>query len=172
METVFDVYFKEQRHIFGVCPNPECRAVSRLSDIRIAYRGAYLKDWLDSIDDETVSWEEKQMALEEKQKELKQKSIAEARQTILPQRLQSIFSLFRRQRVQPEDIKIVAHPVDFIGFDGLNTSENLKRVILLDSEHNTAYRKDIQQDISRVVDATKYDWSVLRIDENGEIVKE
>src|SRR6266571_8201804 len=158
METFFDVYFKEQRHIFGVCPNPECRTLARLADIRVSYRGEYAKDWLDKIDDQTASWSEKQLTLEENQKEVKRESIEAARRTILPQKLQSIFSLFRKQRVQPEDIKIVSHPVDFIGFDGLITSENLRRVVLLDSEHNKSYRKEIQQDISRVVDAAKYDW--------------
>ncbi len=172
METFFDVYFKEQRHIFGVCPNQECRSIARLADIRVSYRGDYLKDWLDKVDDQTASWEEKQLALEEKQKELKQRSIETARRTILPQKLQAIFSLFRRQRVRPEDIKVVSHPVDFIGFDGLITNESLQRVVLLDSEQNKPFRNDVQNSISRAVDAAKYDWSVLRIDEEGKITQE
>lgn len=172
METPFDTYFREQRHIFGVCPNPECRTVSRLADIRVSYRAKYVKDWLDRVDDETASWEEKQSGLEEKQKELKKKYIDKARRTVLPQKLRSISPLFRKERVQPEDIKVVSHPLDFIGFDGLITNENLRRIVLLDSELNKSFRANIQQSIGKAVDDAKYDWSVLRVDEEGKITQE
>lgn len=172
METPFDTYFREQRHIFGVCPKPECRAVARLADIRVSYRGKYVKDWLDRVDDQTTSWEEKQSGLEEKQKELKQRYIDKARRTVLPQKLRSISPLFRKERVQPEDIKVLSHPLDFIGFDGLITNENLRRIVLLDSELNKSFRANIQHSIGKAVDDAKYDWSVLRVDEEGKITQE
>lgn len=172
METPFDAYFREQRHIFGVCPNPECRAVARLAEIRVSYRAKYVKDWLDRVDDQTASWEEEQSELKEKQKELKQRYIDKARRTVLPKMLRSASPLYLKQRVQPEDIKVVSHPLDFIGFDGLITNENLRRIVLLDSELNKPFRGQVQQSISKVVDDAKYDWSVLRIDEAGKITQE
>lgn len=172
METPFDAYFREQRHIFGVCPNSECRGVARLAEIRVSYRAKYVKDWLDRVDDQTTSWEEKQSELKEMQKELKQKYIDKARRTILPEKLRAASPLYLKQRVQPEDIKVVLHPLDFIGFDGLITNENLQRIVLLDSESNKPFRGAVQDSIKKVVDDAKYDWSVLRIDEDGKITQE
>lgn len=172
MDTPFDAYFREQRHVFGVCPNPDCRAVVRLAEIRISYRAKYEKDWLDRVDDQTASWEEKEAELKEKQKELKQKYIGEARRTILPQKLKSASPLYLKQKVQPEDIKVVLHPLDFIGFDGLITNETLQRIVLLDSVLNKPFRGKIQQSIAKVVDDGRYDWSVLRIDDDGKITQE
>ena len=172
METPFDAYFREQRHIFGVCPNAECRAVKRLAQIRISYRARYEKDWLDRVDDQTAFWEEKQSELKEKRKELRQSYIGEARRTVLPRKLRFASQLYLRQNVQPEDIKVVLHPLDFIGFDGLITNEKLRRIVLLDSKLNTPYRGKIQQSIEKVVNDTKYDWGVLRIDDDGKITQE
>ena len=172
MDTSFDAYFREQRHIFGVCPNPDCQSVSRLADIKISYRTKYVKDWLDGVEDKVTSWGEKQSELEEKQKELRQKSIDEARRTILPQKLQSVSSLFQKQKIQPEDIKVVSHPLDFLGFDGLITDKELRRIVLLDSELNKEFRSQIQESIAKAVSDGKYDWSVLRVDEDGKITQE
>lgn len=172
LETSFDVFFKEQRHIFGVCPNPECRAVSRFADIRVSYRAKYVKDWLDRVEDQTASWEEKQTELEGKQKELKAKYIEKARKTVLPQKLRRVSSLFLKSKVQPEDIKVVSHPLDFIAFDGLITNENLRRIVLLDSETSKSFRGGIQDSIRATVENGKYDWHVARVDEEGQVTLE
>jgi predicted Holliday junction resolvase-like endonuclease len=172
MEIVFDVYFREQRHIFGVCPNPDCNAISRLTDIRVSYRAKYSKDWLDRVDDETATWEDKKSELEETQKELKKRYIDKARRTVLPQKLRAISPLFLKEKVQPEDIKVVSNPLDFIGFDGLITNESLRRIVLLDSSLNKSFRGDVQRSIASLVENARYDWSVLRVDEEGKITQE
>lgn len=168
----FEKFFKEQRHVFGVCPNPECRTLARLADVRISYRTKYVKDWLDSIEDKVESWEQKQGELEDKQKEIKAKSIEEARRTVLPKKLKSISPLFQRSAVQPEDIKVVSHPVDFVAFDGLITNESLRRIVLMDGEVSGRLRTQVQNSIRSTIDAGKYDWSVLRVDEEGSITQE
>ncbi len=172
LETSFDVFFKEQRHIFGMCPNPECREVSRLADIRVSYRAKYVQDWLDRVEDQMTSWEEKQEALEEKQKELKAKYIEKARKTVLPQKLRIISSLFQKRLVQPEDIKVVSHPLDFIAFDGLITNEDLQRIVLMDSEGSRKFRSGFQDSIRKTVENGKYDWHVARVDEEGKVTLE
>jgi predicted Holliday junction resolvase-like endonuclease len=172
MSTTLDAFFKEERHIFGVCPNPECRSISRFTDLRVSYRSKYVKDWLDEVEDELASWEQKTSNLKDRQKDLKQKSIDEARRTILPKKLRAISPLFQKRGIQPEDIKVVSHPVDFIAFDGLITAESLKRVVLLESVASGRLRSGIENSIKRAVDNDKYDWSVLRVDENGVVTQE
>jgi len=168
----FDAFFKEQRHVFGVCPNPECRTVSRLADIRVSYRARYVKDWMDTVEDQVASWQEKTDELDEKRKELRGKSIERARRTILPKKLKSISPLFQKQGVKPEDIKVVSHPIDFIAFDGLITDETLRRIVLLESEASGRLRSGIQKSIMSTIDNQRYDWSVLRVDEEGRITQE
>jgi predicted Holliday junction resolvase-like endonuclease len=172
LETPFDIFFKEQRHIFGICPNPECREVSRLADIRVSFRAKYVKDWLDRVEDQMTTWKEKQAELEEKQKELSAKYIARARKTVLPQKLRTISSLFQKSQIQPEDIKVVSHPLDFIAFDGLITNEDLRRIVLMDGESSKKFRSGLQNSIRTTVENGKYDWHVARVDEEGKVTLE
>lgn len=172
MENYFDTFFREQRHIFGICPNPDCRHISRLADIRVSYRAKYVKDWLDKVDDTVTSWEGKKEELEAHQKEIRAKSIEKARRIILPQKLKSVSPLFEKPGVQPEDIKVLSHPLDFIAFDGLISNEVLRRIVLLDSRVNQRFRREIQDSIRRVIDYGKYDWGVLRVDEEGTVTQE
>lgn len=168
----FDTFFREQRHVFGVCPNPDCRTLSRLAEIRISYRAKYAKDWLDKIQDEAASWEEKHEKLEEQQKELKAKSIEEARRTILPKKLRAVSPLFEKPKLQPEDIKLVSNPIDFIAFDGLVTEGALRRIVLLESQASSKLRSGVQTSIKGAVENDKYDWTTLRVDEEGKITQE
>ena len=170
--TIFDIFFKEQRHVFGVCPNPDCREISRLADIRISYEAKYAKDWLDVVQDQVRAWGEKKDDLEERKKEIKNKAIEKARRTILPKKLKSVSPLFEKPRIQPEDIKLVSHPIDFIAFDGLITEGALKRIVLLESQGSRKLRSTVESSIERTVGNDKYDWTTLRVDEEGKITQE
>lgn len=168
----FDAFFKEQRHVFGICPNPECREISRLANIRTSYRAKYVKDWLDGVQDRVASWQEKQEELEERQKELKAKSIETARRTILPKKLRAVSPIFEKPKVKPEDIKLVSHPIDFVAFDGLITQGALRRIVMLESIASWKLRSNVESSIKSAVENERYDWRVLRADEDGKITEE
>jgi predicted Holliday junction resolvase-like endonuclease len=163
------IFLREQRHLFGICPNPDCRHISRLTDILISYRGKDTIDWMDTIEKDRESWEDKISEYEEKGKEIRQESIALARKSELPKRLSNISPLFAMHKIQPDDIKVISHPTDFVGFDGLITEEDLRRIVLLDSKASTSFRKSVQTDIEKAVSNGHYDWNVLRVDDEGKI---
>lgn len=146
--------------------------MSRLLNIRISYRAKYVRDWFDKVQDEVVVWEEKLGELNERRTEIRAKSIERARRVFLPKRLKSVSPLFEKPKVQPEDIKLISHPVDFVAFDGLVTSGNLRRIVLLESKASGRLRNEIQASIVDAVEHQKYDWYTLRVDESGKITRE
>jgi predicted Holliday junction resolvase-like endonuclease len=114
---------------------------------------------MDAIDKDREKWEEKITDYQEKGKEIRRESIGEARRTQLPKRLKTISPLFAQHKIRPDDIKVVSHPVNFVGFDGLITNEDLKRIVLLDSKANGNYRKSVQNDIKKIIERDRYDWN-------------
>jgi predicted Holliday junction resolvase-like endonuclease len=170
MKYEVGLYLREQRHIFGICP--DCGQITRLSDIQVSYRGKYVPDWKDKIDKKLEYWENKLGDYESKRDEEHAKAIERARKTLLPKMLDKLFPLMRSQGIQPEDVKVILHPLDFIGFDGMNTEESVKRILMLESKSNQAFRKELQTSIQNTIDNGKYDWNLLRVDNTGEITIE
>lgn len=170
MKYEIGLYLREQRHIFGVCP--DCGQITRLSDIQISYRGKYLPDWKDEIDSQIQHWDEKLALFEQKRKEEHSRAIDMARRTLLPRILNEIFPLMRAQGVKPEDVKVILHPLDFIGFDGMNSEENVKRILMLESRSNQAFRHKLQSSIQATIENGRYDWNLMRVDNTGTITIE
>lgn len=171
MKFYLGAYLREQRHIFGLCPNHECGKISRLAEIEVSYRSRYKSDWLDELERMQAKWDRKIEGLLARQRELKERSKARAEERLLPQKMKNIAPAFSTIDVSPKDIRVVSHPVDFIGFDGMS-KDTLKRIVLLDSGKNAAFRGMTQKSIESVVERERYDWQVLRIDDDGTITKE
>jgi len=164
-------YLKEQRHIFGVCPNPECSRISRLADIEISYKSRYQPDWLDSLETEQLKWERKIEEFLAAQEEIKKQSKAKAEKRVLPQKLKSIAPAFASMNVNPRDVRVLSHPIDFVAFDGLSR-DALKRIVLLDAKQNAGSRAAAQASIESAIDRERYDWGILRVDNEGRVRKE
>ncbi len=168
MDISLGAYLREQRHIFGICPC--CRNLSRLPEIKISYRTKYIQDWLDKITAETDRWEEKIEEFED-EAEVGETFRERTRQTLLQTKLKKISPVFARNRLSPADVRVVAHPVDFVGFDGIASGE-LKRILLLDKRTDDSVRTSMQASIRKTVQNQQYDLTVLRIDEQFNVSKD
>lgn len=165
-------FLKEQKHIFGLCPNHECPGgISRLPDIEISYRTKYVPDWLDELEEEQQHWDDKQMDLLARQKLLKKTSSSRAEREVLPGKLKGIAPAFSATGIAPRDIRVISNPVDFIGFDGMSM-DRMRRIVLLDAKAHAKFRGKTQNRIDSAVRNGKYDWQVLRIGEDGKVKKE
>ena len=78
-------------------------------------------------------------------------------------------------KTNPDDAKVIFHPVDFVVFNGMKAGSNgdaLKSIILLDSEKKTTDQKRIQKSIIQSVEKENYEWLTIRVDNDGSITQE
>jgi predicted Holliday junction resolvase-like endonuclease len=94
-----------------------------------------------------------------------------AEKKIIPGKLMRIAPDFFSMHINPRDIRVISDPIDFISFEGMST-EQTRRITLLDEAKNRSFRNEAQRTIESAVVHERYSWEVLRIEENGNVTKE
>lgn len=167
--TTLTSFLREQRHIFGTCP--QCHALFRLVDARVSYDAPYKLDWMDRIQNAQDSWQTKTEDLEAKEKEMRRTAIERATKTKLPKLLKRVVPTFAAYKLNPQDIKTVFHPIDFVVFDGLNR-DRVNRVLLMDHKTSETNRASIQRSIADTIGTDSVAWETLRVSDTGAITRE
>lgn len=82
--------------------------------------------------------------------------------------------VFYPQQLNPDDAKVIFHPVDYVVFNGMkdNKTEGLKNILLLDGEKRLIEGKKIQKSIMKAVDKGNYEWITLSVENDGGIKEE
>jgi predicted Holliday junction resolvase-like endonuclease len=160
-------FLREQRHIFMVCPC--CGEVVRLSDARISYQLKYADDWLDRIERSEERVGRQIESFEERRKELRDRSVARARQRILPQLLRKVVPAVSSLKLSPMDVKTIMDPVGYVVFDGLNSARGCRRILFLDTEEASRERQRIRESIGRAIRRGDMGWTTVQIGQDGTI---
>jgi predicted Holliday junction resolvase-like endonuclease len=160
-----------QRSIFGVCPC--CERIFRMSDCAIFTRTRRPKDWMAKLDATDASLYEMEMAIEEARADLQEKARAVGRRAT-QQRIRRIDPIFTPLKLHADDAKILAHPVDYIVFDKMNTSEakTPESIIFLDRERTAPHQQKLQRSMMRTIEKGQFDWLTLRVRDDQTIVRE
>ena len=165
------LFFQYQRQIFGICPC--CGDFFRLSDCKIYKEDKAPTDWLDKLAKEDRRLDAKELVIEEKLELLKLASKEKARKEA-NKLVNKIDTVFSPQQLNPDDAKVIFHPIDFVVFNGMKADKNgaaLENIVLLDSKKQNAEAKKIQKSVMKAVDKEKYEWLTLRVNNDG-IIKE
>ena len=166
------IFFEYQRQIFGICLC--CGDFFRLSDSKIYKDQRKSTDWLDKIGKD----EQKLNLLEDKidddmdfyKEQAREKGRKQATKMI-----KKVDKVFLPQKLNPDDAKVIFHPIDFVVFNGMKAATNgdaLKSVVLLDSEKRSSEQKQIQKSIIQAIDKQSYEWLTIRVDNYGSISQE
>jgi predicted Holliday junction resolvase-like endonuclease len=165
------LFFQYQRQIFGICTC--CGDFFRLSDCKVYQEAKAPTDWLDKIekDERRMDLEEEKLA--EVLEELKQAARERGRKTA-SKMVKEVDMVFYPQKLNPDDAKVIFHPVDYVVFNGMkeNKTEGLDSILLLDGEKRTTEGKQIQKSIMKAVDKGNYEWITLRVENDGGIKEE
>ena len=84
--------------------------------------------------------------------------------------VRKIDKIFHPLKLNPDDSKVIFHPVDYIVYNGMKTGQ-MKNLILMDKAKG-ATDKRLQQSIQKVIEKKNYEWITLRVEENGSIKQE
>ena len=159
-------FFRFQRNIFGICPG--CDNFFRLSDCRIFLKKKPILDWMDKIDLESERIDKLEQRLKQKKKQLQAKASKEGRR-LAQLTVRKIDSIFTPRKLNPDDAKVIFHPIDYVVFNGMNTATSLKNIVFLDRKAKQSEHKRIQKSIERIIDREKYEWQTLRVLRDGKI---
>jgi predicted Holliday junction resolvase-like endonuclease len=151
--------------IMAICPFEECGQLFRLSDAR-----PYLKDKrphsvLDDIEAQDERLDRAIARLAEQESLLR----AEAKSAGLKKaktRLRKIDPVFSGSRLDPQDVKIIFDPVEYVVFDGMNR-ENLRRILLLGHEPTSKEDERVLKSIAHAIGAGNMSFNTLRVLEDG-----
>jgi predicted Holliday junction resolvase-like endonuclease len=112
-------FFDAQRRIFGLCPR--CGDIFRLSacEIQGGRRStAHKRDWFDEINREMEKIEEASERLDLQENIIREKARAIGRKNA-GAAIRKIDKLFRPRRMEPDEAKVIFHPVDYVVFRGM-----------------------------------------------------
>lgn len=159
--------FQSFRTILCMCPH--CNEIQRLGDLNLRYEGEIQKTWLDIYESKARSLDKKVAVFEEKEHELREKATEKGRQQVPIILKKSMSSEFMRTPYNPYDIKALYHPIDFIVFDGLHSSDIVSKIMLISRKTSNAGLGEIRDSIKKTVRRGGYNWQVARVDIDGKV---
>lgn len=174
MEKEVISFYSSLRQIFGVCPC--CEEIFRVSDCKL-YQKTKQKptvDWKEKIDSELARLENLEDKILEKIEFAREKA-REVGRKAADKQVQKIDKIFKPLKLNPNDAKVIFHPVDFIVFNGMNNNHansEVKNLLFLDKKNKTGDYVGVQKSIEQNVNKGNYEWLTLRIEPNGTITEE
>ena len=159
-------FFALQRQIFSTCP--KCNNLFRLSECKVYLKKKPVPDWMDKIDTEQQRLVRLEEKLEEKEEGLREKAREIGRREA-QKAVKKVDKVFSPRRLNPDDAKVIFHPIDYIVFNGMKGAESIKNIVLLDRELKKSDQRTVQRSIERVVERENYEWQTLRVKEDGKI---
>ena len=160
-------FFQIQRQIFGVCPHTG--NVFRLSDCQLYVKSKPAPDWLQKIEVSQARIDHASAKLDDREDGIREKARIAGRKEA-DQVIKKIDKIFHPLKLNPDESKVIFHPVDFIIFNGMKSNQ-LKNLIFLDKAKGS-HDKRLQQSIKKVVEKGNYEWVTLRVADNGTIKEE
>lgn len=169
MSSDFLKFLKLQRQIFGICPNSN--ELFRLSEARIFTKKASSKDWLDKIVEENKRLDKREESILAREYMLRERARQKGRKLAM-KAAKKIDSVFTPLKLNPDDAKVIFHPVDFIVFNGMKEKEEVKNLIFLDRQEKHKDHRELQKSIEQTINKENYEWRTLRIEPDGSIISE
>ena len=165
-------FYTSLRQIFGVCDC--CGEIFRVSDCKLYQKERPAIDWKEKIDKEISRLDVLEEKLNEKIEPARE-AAREAGRRVADKFVKKIDPIFSPLKLNPNDAKVIFHPVDFIVFNGINSNSGditIKNLVLLDKKNRTGEYQKIQRSIDSAVNKLNYEWLTLRVEENGRIIEE
>jgi predicted Holliday junction resolvase-like endonuclease len=158
-------FYRIQRSIFGICP--KSGNIFRLSDCKVFLSGKPKCDWKDEIDRESTGLDDAEERLDGQKEQLREAARKKGRAQAL-KAVKQIDPVFTPRKLNPDDAKVLFHPVDYIVFNGMK-GESIKNLLLLDRSAANGSRKALQRSIEKTVSKGHYDWLTISVHADGTV---
>lgn len=165
MKSDLVTFYRIQRNIFGVCPRSG--DLFRLSDCKVYLRARPTKDWMDDLERQQALLSRKEEKLDEQEEELREAARAKGRKRAL-QVIKRVDPVFTPRNLNPDDAKVLFHPIDYLVFNGMKAGA-VRNLILLDRKGATKERIGLQKSVEKVIERGNYEWRTLRVEDDGTV---
>jgi len=162
-------FFAAQRNIFGICPRSG--ELFRLSDCKVYLKGKPRKDWMDNLDSVGRKLDLADEKLDQKEESMREKARKKGRR-LADLAIRRIDSVFTPRHLNPDDAKVIFHPVDYIVFCGMKGDGPIKRIVLLDRIPKSSEHRRVQESIATALDKKRCEWKTIRVHRDGKISEE
>ncbi len=166
--TVLDT-FQSFKRIMCVCPC--CKELHRLSDLSLSYRGKAPRTWLDDYECKVDTLEKKEEKFDEKESKIREEAAERGRKRVPAMIRKSMEPCLAQLKLNPYDIKLITHPVDFVVFEGLN-DDALSSITFLSKKTPNLQLAALRKEVKKAVEGKAYDWKTMRVDSDGGITYE
>lgn len=158
----------EMKRIYVICPC--CGEPFRLSETTLYTKTAPPKTVFEEMDDARLrlerrieKFDENEAAIREEARRLGQ---LEARR-----RLRVIAPFFVARKIDPQDVKLLFHPVEYVVFRGMQT-DRCGSVDFIDHPPTNRERERIQRSLDSTIKAGNLEWQTFRIDDDGRVMRD
>ena len=162
-------FFAAQRNIFGICPRSG--ELFRLSDCKVYLKARPKKDWMDKMDAIGRKLDLAEEKLEQTEESMREKARRKGRR-LANLAIRQIDSVFTPRQLNPDDAKVIFHPVDYVVFCGMKGDGPIKRIVLLDRIPKSSEHRRIQDSIATTIEKQRYEWRTIRVHQDGRISEE
>ena len=175
--------FNKFKTILCMCPN--CSSLLRLSELHLRSKTPSPRTWLDEYDikktevgEEANAVSQKAQEQEEILEEKRSKATQRGRKKVVKTVLNSLdkTSSTKLKNYNPFDVKPVIHPVDFVIFNGDYEAKKtnyrdkaIKEVVFLSKKSKNSDMLNLQKSVSECVKKKDFDFSIVRISDEGKI---
>lgn len=160
--------FDQQKRIYGICPC--CGEPFRLSDTTLYTKTAPPKTVFEKMDDERARLDRQAERFDAREEEIRE----EARrlgQIEARRRLRTIAPFFVARKIDPHDVKLLFHPVEYVVFRGMQT-DRCASVDFIDHPARSRERERIQRSLDHAIRAGNLEWQTFRIGDDGRVVRD
>jgi predicted Holliday junction resolvase-like endonuclease len=160
--------FRRFQSILGICPC--CGAWFRLSDAQLFIRGPAPTTPFDEL---LTTQRKVDLAVE--RFDVREAGIREAArqrgQLKARRRLKKIVGWCSKNRFDPNDVKVLFDPVEYVAFVGLNT-QGCSRITFIDRPPQTTRKEQIIRSLGRAIQRGNFQWRTYRVTDAGHITVE
>jgi predicted Holliday junction resolvase-like endonuclease len=160
--------FNEFNRIYAICPC--CEEPFRLSDVMLFTRARPPRTVFEKMDDAYARFERQEVNFADDEGDIREEARRQG-QLEARRKLREIAPFFVARKIDPQDVKPLFHPVEYIVFRGMQT-DRCASVDFIDHPATNRDREKIQRSMQHAIEAGNLEWQTFRIGEDGRFVRE
>ena len=161
--------------IYGFCKC--CGEIFRLADAKLKFPSATLKTdpffKLKLLDSKVAKQQASLSSYEEKMDKAYAQAKERARtkgRKLAKQQLRKIDPIFSGRNIDPQDVKTIFDPVDFVVFDKMNSDSGVIRMVeFIALDPGSKKREFILKSIDKAIERGRLNFKIIRVGTGGEI---
>jgi predicted Holliday junction resolvase-like endonuclease len=128
-------------------------------------------DWLDRLQAESERLDKVEERIEARQGQVREQAKEKGRSQAM-RLVRKIDPVFTPRKLNPDDAKVIFHPIDYIVFKGMSSGNSIRSIVFLDRQSPSKRHRQLQGSIEHTIERERYEWVTLRVQDDGKIKEE